>query len=968
MKKQYILALLLIVSLSISVSASSFPDDYKGASVITGKVASSTDIVTGSRLATAVRGISNEFGNPSYINGNLTGYGTIFQIKNKGDTLEGAESVKDVIPSIDKRNIDLLKDEVFSTKQGDYAIEQTLKTPGDASSTYEYARGVPYDDTNTPASYMLFPKASPVYQYTASFVTDAVSKIDSSSNSYRLMDFEDGKMTLLGKQFTVLKAEHPAKDSVKLTLLSGQVKDTLKEGEKKDYVINGTIYTVEVLAISDVAPFKVKFKVNDQVMESIGVHGSDKVGNLYISVSEIIPNEAGDVSLDFVEFYLDSYQVELSDEDITSSSGGKEYKVNGKSVADTDVEIYGADGGLTEGKEFKISDIIISWTPSDKHYLGAEKYMSEIVEDKNVLFGDLDYYFYGSNPNNDAETIELVNNGDNRYTLSFENTQGEKLVVPLFILESGAFTRYGTETDDLIINETPIRKNDYFLVTTDGYEISTKAEGLTKLYRYKKQDVKDDLLTFFDVGANETIEVKYTNDTGYLHLGGKQIKINVTQDAVNDGDILVDLNGNGVISSLDVPVLVTKYKTKIWLDTATFDNFEIVSPKAEEGPALSTWAPYGVTEGHDYIRITVNDNNGNIDVSNSEVCLSYNYDEVAAAIDPGTSEAVLQACYDTFTVSPYTMMFQVGTTDVYEGSDSWGHFVEWHKNDNSPDEVYIAGTAHEDETMFFIIGKGASFYLKEDKKEEDVYSKDTILMGGPCVNEDTAKVMGLMFPSCGSEIIKKDSAFIKEYPYNGGKALVVFGYESADTINAVNKLLAGLNIPEKGLLIQGDKIEEAPDKIGEEENVVVATTTTTTTTTLPVVKSPSCSYGPSVSSSYVTETRKFGIGAKVTTYVKIDMNGLNGKLDVSDEKPFEAAFGVDWLDFTVHILKGSCDGTEVQKFTAHQANGDQTFVFDVKVAEPGCYCVKIVDSDLIIDSAKIKIIPDSKFEMMFGAE
>lgn len=960
----------MIVALSISVSASSFPDDYKGAKVVTGKTASSTDLVTGARLATAVRGVSSEFGKPSYLNGDLSGYGTIFQIKSKGDSLEGAEYVKDVVATVDKQDLDLLKDEVFSTSQGEYKMEQTLKTPGDGASTYEYARGVPYDDQNIPAGYMLFPKDVSIYNYTASFVTDAVSKIDSSGNGYRLKDFEDGKVTLLGKEFTVLKAEHPARNSVKFTLLSGHVKDTLKEGEKKDYVVNGTIYSVEALAISDIAPFKVKFSVNGNVLGSLVEHGSDKVGNLYITVSEIIPNEAGDVTLDFVEFYLDSYQVELEDTDMTSvDSGGQSYKINGKTVTDTKVEIKGDDPGLSEGAEFKLSDILISWTPTEKHYLKTEQYMSDIVEDKNVLFGDLDYYFYGSNPTNEAETIELVNNGNNRYTLSFENKYAEKLDIPLFILESGAFTRYGTDNDELVVNETPIGKNDYFVVTTDGYELSTKAEGLTKLYRYKKQNVVDNLITLQDLGSGELIDIKYTNGAGYLHLGGNEIKINVTQDVVNDGNIIVDLNGDKVIDPADVPVLVTKYKTKIWLDTYSFDNFEIVSQKASEGPAISSWASSGVTEAHDYIRVTVKDDSGKIDVSNVEDCLSYNFDEVAAFFaDVPTAEAVLQMCYDYFTSTPLKLMYKVGETEVYEGSDSWGQFIEWQKLSKGVDQVFVASTENQDESLFFIIGKGASFYLKDDGEEESPLSQDVVLMGGPCVNEDTAKAMGLKFPSCGSTILKKDSAFVKEYDYNGGKALVVFGYESADTINAVNKLLAGLTIPEKGLLIQKDSIEEAPLMIGEEEKKVEVVATTTTTTTLPVVKGAACSYPSEVKSEYVTDTRKFGMGAKTTTFVTIKMDGLNGKLELSDEQPFEAAWGVDWLDFSVHILKDSCSGAEVQKLIGHQADGQQTFFFDVKVSEPGCYCVKIEDKDLIIDAANIKIIPSGKFEMMFGAE
>jgi hypothetical protein len=519
-----------------------------GANVITGKLASSTDLVTGSRLALTVKGTSSSFGLPSYINGNLSGYGTIYQIKKNGDILEGAEYVKDVVPKIDGTYIGLLKHGRFLASDGDYEYEQTLDTPQYAASAYEYDTGIPDDDTEIPAAYMVFPKDIPVYAYALSFFSDAKSKVDTSANSYRLKDFEDGKISILGKDFTVLKAEHPAANSVNLVLLSGEIKDTLKEGEKKDYVINGTMYTIEAVAITDKSPYQVLFSINGNTIRSMSESDSGKFGSLNLAVSDIIPNEAGDVTSDLVSFYIDSFKVELADTDVSSSSlGGQELKVNDVRAEDTDVQIGALDPGLVEDSEFRLSDIIISWTPSRKHYLGTEKYMSDIVEDKNVLFGDLDYYYYGSNPNNDAEAIELVNKGDKRYILSFENIEGEKLDVPLFYLSGSGFTRYGTEDNRLVVNESmQVSDNDYFIVTSDGYDLATKAEGITRLYRYKSQNINDDTISLFDIGSNSSVELRYTNGIAHLQIGGSEIKINVTQDAVDDGNITVDMNNDEI--------------------------------------------------------------------------------------------------------------------------------------------------------------------------------------------------------------------------------------------------------------------------------------------------------------------------------------------------------------------------------------------------------------------------------------
>jgi hypothetical protein len=84
-----------------------------------------------------------------------------------------------------------------------------------------------------------------------------------------------------------------------------------------------------------------------------------------------------------------------------------------------------------------------------------------------------------------------------------------------------------------------------------------------------------------------------------------------------------------------------------------------------------------------------------------------------------------------------------------------------------------------------------------------------ILVGGPCVNKLTAEALGLTFPTCGVEAadaldISSGEAAIKlvEDVFKTGKvALVVAGYDAADTVRACGKLqnyeaadLTGMNL------------------------------------------------------------------------------------------------------------------------------------------------------------------------------
>ncbi|MFH1053062.1 MAG: hypothetical protein V1740_01465 [Candidatus Woesearchaeota archaeon] len=964
----------MIIILPVAFAFSIYPEPYFkdefNSVIFIGENADYYDGVSANNLEKGL-GIESETKDSiaTYKIGDLHVFGDAYQIRQTGDILEGSEDIDDVIDYLDRSNLNLLRDGVFSTNKGDYDYDQKLKMPEMGYSTFEYADGVPDDDKNIPQTYMKFEKY-PFYVYTLEFLDTPSSNIDSN---FELEDFEKGSITILGKEFYLIDTDHPANNSIKFTLLSGAIKDILQEGEKKEYELGGKKYEVEVFAIKDIDPKSVKFKINGNPSTSMLEGGSDVVDGIRISVSEIIPNEAGDVTLDLVEFYLDSYKLELKDTDITSdNNGGEEFKINDNTIDDTKVEIFAEDDGITENGDFKLKRITINWTPTDDHFMLGEQFMSEVVEEKDVLFGNLDYYFYGSNPDNEVEMIELKPKGSDEYVLSFENLNGELLEIPLFYYGGSSFSRFGNANHRLVVDEVMgITQNDFFLVTTDGYANPTDAKGLTKLFQYKGQDVSENTLKFKDMGTGEIFKINY-NATDSLNVGGEEFLISVSQSASNNGNISIDLNKDGSIDSGDVPVLVTKYQGKIKLDATNHEMFEFISIAAEEGPFLSVWGAYGVTEGHDYIHVTVGaDSSGNIDVDSIGDCLSSNLDELEAALGAGLAKAVQDSCYETLTNTTYKMMYKVGDSDFYEGSTSVGQFVEWKKNKDGPDDVYIASAKKRDETLFFVTDKDARFELIEGREEsilgyvsENIKidsdtsdSENIISIGGPCVNKKTAEILGLEYPTCGDLGISSGQALIKEFDYNEGKALVIFGYSAEDTFNAVVKLNEGIEIFDNGVLVEDGKIEEFKSMIEKKKEAV-------TTTTVPKF-SLSCPGGPNAKSSYVTDTRKLGFSVKTTTYVSVDMDGTKGKLDISDEAPFEAAYGVDWLDFTVHIKQDNCNGPEVQTFSAHQADGDQTFIFDLDLPKEACYCVLLENKDLIIDSAKIGVIPNGKFEMMF---
>ncbi|MDP2926074.1 MAG: hypothetical protein Q8N99_06890 [Nanoarchaeota archaeon] len=97
-------------------------------------------------------------------------------------------------------------------------------------------------------------------------------------------------------------------------------------------------------------------------------------------------------------------------------------------------------------------------------------------------------------------------------------------------------------------------------------------------------------------------------------------------------------------------------------------------------------------------------------------------------------------------------------------------------------------------------GTGGQVLVVKDTEVDSVKDKNLLVVGGSCINSVAAKILGSDSPLCGDDFsaITKVSAggyIIKtvESPYNANKiAMLVAGYNAADTENAVQKVLTGV--------------------------------------------------------------------------------------------------------------------------------------------------------------------------------
>ena len=114
-------------------------------------------------------------------------------------------------------------------------------------------------------------------------------------------------------------------------------------------------------------------------------------------------------------------------------------------------------------------------------------------------------------------------------------------------------------------------------------------------------------------------------------------------------------------------------------------------------------------------------------------------------------------------------------------------------------QIYIAAEGTSITPGVTTGGGGGQVLIVEDSKISSVNSRNLIVIGGSCINSVAAKILGSDSPLCTSEFTDATGVGPGQYliqtvqsPYTVDKiAMLVAGYEAADTVNAVRKAKEG---------------------------------------------------------------------------------------------------------------------------------------------------------------------------------
>jgi len=755
------------------------------------------------------------------------------EISNEWTNSSGSrENFKSQIDFIDDGDLDALKSGSVDNTKGNAQYNQYLRFRNSTTGGAKDTGYVVYkeDSDNNVGDFLFFKSGQEIAQYEMEFTSSFDSDVEDSggavtSTGTYLSDYEDETITLLGKEYTIVKARVPtagAWHGMELTLMGGAVKDILQEGETKTYTIAGKPYEVTVDAITDQGTIIAKFTVNGESTKSISDGDSDKLADgTEIGVTDLIPNEAGDVTQDLVEFFIGAQKVVLKDTNISVvGTGDTAIKVNDESIDGSLVTIK----GTPTATESQVNNILVNMDADDDYYVPAGKKLSEVIaaegDEKEVLFtNNWDIEYLGLEEA-EAEEISIKTSGKDKYRLSFMDWGGNLVQAPLAYASAASVLKMGDDDDDFIINESRnVSKDDYFIITD-----ATKDAGErpTYLLRYKGADKSTDENPKFkieNVGSKETLEKTYTaaggSATATFNIGGGSYKVE-NHEAItsNDFSIKVDLDGDGTINESNAVSITTRAGAQI-----------AIAGNQTGGAATIDLA--------DKLTVTISTPD------------SDDYEDLTPANIQYNISATSDTEVDLTKLDVYSLVTPDDEDNVQYGYNSLGAFIKYTNPSSDPDELIIDYPEAQRLPQVYItsgassssggVGAGSenvninkievgAAKLDKDVSSADLAANNVLSIGGSCVNAISAEIMGLEAGTCGAASgIPQNKALIKLFENGEKVSMVIAGWTAEDTQRASRVLanyedyaLSGMEVEVTGTSLSDISVG-APSPVMEEE-------------------------------------------------------------------------------------------------------------------------------------------------------
>lgn len=746
--------------------------------------------------------------------GGVSVEGDSVEISDSSDMLEINERIGAVRETITGDELEALSSGTITTDKGttDYnqyvrledSTNEALTTKTDEDFFIPSGKVVyQEDDDDNVGDFLLFNDGDVMFEYHLEFEEGLESDLEGTAPGFDLDDLEDEVLNILGRQYAVVEAETFNSDAgIRLTLLGGDVTDTLEEGQTKTYTIDGVDFEVTAVIIADSGNANtdyVKLKVNGEVTDKMAEGETDKLSDgTEIGIRDVLANEAGETAGgDIVEFYLGASKLVVEDSNVSDTTFDTGIEISEETENSVYVQIKGEiDTADTNAKINSIKlRVEADSSSNDDLFIPAGSSVREFLENPGVLLSESFDIRYEGLMDTGVSLIELDPQGDEGYNLRFENRAGKMYNIPLvdnsedtFILGEDKGTAGADASDELLIftEGTDIKEDDSFVLSAAPNDDT----AFSYIYTFDDLDSSDKILTFSDASTGGQKEVSYTGTAptaiGDLVVGGKTFRVTVLNTTSGSEAIEVDLDSSGTVGTNDVKITtqggaILAFVGNVSATTGVItgdlnitvtteaDNFDGTGPILTNGTVLA---------GPEVFTL-------NIDGDTANEVRAYVLQDNLFTLAQHEENDDLETA-----MTPYGAMISIeGDT-----TDADAVKIEYPTSGQRGAQVFVtAGTVSTSSSAAGTvtiekpnrIDVGASLLASQVSST----AANIISVGGPCVNAVSAEVMGLSYPACGDASgLGPNEAMIKLYESGANVAVVVAGYNAADTTAATRVL------------------------------------------------------------------------------------------------------------------------------------------------------------------------------------
>ena len=601
-------------------------------------------------------------------------------------------------------------------------------------------------------------------------------------------ELETTDLTLLGKTYYVLDV---AATTNKTTLLDSAASTVLAEGEEETIITDGSSY---VVAINFISSSEVKLEVDGEVTNSLAEGSTYKLGDgTYVGVKDILYTSK-DTGISKVEFSIGKGKLELS------AIGGN-IQLNDKNVE-------GIFSWLTSSGA-NLDKIVLEWKTEDKQFITPNDDLTMPgFGNVKITMGELNKPM--------EEEIVVKYGGRDRMAITAPIKDGEVTIDILYANSTGDFTTIGKSTSEKLVTAPDAFTSIFYNYSSNDRSFVASWNGTTEAETYWLEIGSGD----FDKDDNNinttTIRNKALSEDGSSPVAGScdakapgstctvgnlVFTINAVTKTTTEKSVNISVNAGGSFNRL-----YTKGGAVIYLPSESALNSSTLAKGAINRTDIGGALKWGPTAGQGWntwnLYMIEEDKDGNLGKGDSLYVTfddtSNNYVHVSDIVF-GTGEYEID---DTDDYEAYAES-DLATKAIYDtgGDEDWVT-ITYHGGQVFAD-VFVASP---DVTLSGGGTTGGSVselgnVVVTDAEVSSIKAKNLIVVGGTCINSVAAEILGGAF--CGADFtnnggVGPDQFLIKvvDSPYTTGQiAMLVAGYEVADTVKAVTYLTEETAVP-----------------------------------------------------------------------------------------------------------------------------------------------------------------------------